>query len=544
MERRFTIRIKPYDGESLSSFMIRFSKENAVNFLTLWNMVKRSKKKYAQMSYLYLLNYLPLNILDYSKLVFVTGLKEEEIFKMTLYYVFKKFCINESFDRARFLFGMIRDEEFFYCPACLKEKAYHRLIWTIESITVCLLHGVRLQNTCPNCGSVLKQHEMREIELCPKCMRKLTNSIGTPTSSELEYKEQVWLNESWYQLIQPNEQKFNAQVLGLKALYLLNKKKLEFDRELIYMNIENPKLLPTLLQHARGTLTQKRTIHLQFILSILLKENMSMQKFYDLELPQSFVNAVLIKPDSIKEKPRCKAPWCINSSVDDSLIKIATSYQRNYDGELISFYFICPKCGCEYIYDGKGCIVERTKFIEGYKMLKDLPLGKMNLKELCDLTGLKNEKIRRYIAYFSSNKILKPINKYKKVKVDKKCLSIFIDDIKKGDNVEDIKYRDYWEDNFHYLIHRYNNDVLQTIAKERSKRHLHSNLEEKQKVISYVLKELYENNTKITINSVCTRAGIGHETIRLWGCNNMIQTMKKLQQAKNQEMGILKRKGK
>jgi hypothetical protein len=40
-----------------------------------------------------------------------------------------------------------------FCPACLGDGAYHRLIWTPFAVSVCLAHQCLLQDRCPRCGS-------------------------------------------------------------------------------------------------------------------------------------------------------------------------------------------------------------------------------------------------------------------------------------------------------------------------------------------------------------------------------------------------------
>lgn len=529
MLKRFTIRIKPFEGESLSSFMLRFSKENGVKFLTFWNMVRKSNSNYAQMSQLYLLNFTPLNILDYSKLVVATGLNETEIFNMTLYNILKKFSINDNLDRSRFLIDMGRDEMFYYCPLCLKENPYHRLMWNIQNVTLCLNHEVYLKNTCPKCGRYIKQNDIREISKCPYCFENLTSKTEVAVRNEEEYKIQALLHNSLHELMQPIEIKFEAQVIALKILYLLNDKKNDFNRELVCQNIQNPKLVPTLLQHARGTLSQERTIHFKFILSVLTQKYISFKEFYEMTLPEEFIETLLTKPIKDVEESFCKAPWCNKYKVHNSLVKIATSYHKKDDGDFQSYYFICPECGCEFIYDKEGCIVERTKFIQAYNQLKNLDLETFQLSELAALNKVSKDKMIRYIAFFSSNKILNPIARYSNIHIDDTLIKMFIEEIDSGSNIEEIRSKDYWKNNYHYLIHRYNNKVLQAIAMEHLRRHINPNLEEKHSIVNNVIKELYENDIKITIDAVCQRLGVVHETIRAWECNEIIQNMKKLQ---------------
>ncbi len=530
---RFTIRIKPFKGESLSSFMLRFSKENGVKFLTFWNMMKKPNSNYAQMSHLYLLNYTPLNILDYSKLVVATGLNEIDIFNLTLYNILKKFSINDNLDRSRFLINMVRDEMFYYCPLCLKESPYHRLIWTFEDITLCLKHRVNLKNTCPKCGKSIRQNDIREIGKCPYCFESLFSNIEGTVQNEEGYKIQTWLHNSLLELMQPIELKFESKLLARKILYILNDKEDDFNRELVCRNIPNPKLVPTLLQHARETLSQERTIYLKFIISLLVDKHISFKEFYEMNLPEEFIETLLKKPKKYMEEPYCKAPWCKNYKVQDSLVKIATSYHKKSDGNFQSYYFICPECGCEFIYDKEGFITERTKYIQAYNQLNNFDLETMQLSELATFSNVSKDKMIRHIAYFSSNKILDPIARYSNIKISDTLINMFIEQIQNGTNIEDIRSKDYWKNNYHYLIHRYNNKVLQAIAIEHLRRHINPNLEEKHNIVNSVIKELYENGIKITIDAVCQRLGIAHETIRAWKCNEIIQNMKNLQKSES-----------
>ncbi len=527
----FTARIKPYEGESLSSFMLRFSKANGIKFLTLWNMIKKNATKYAQMSHIHLLNFTPINIIDYSKLATATGLNEADIFNLTLYNLLKKFSVNDNLDRSRFLLDMLTNDSFYYCPLCLKENPYHHLIWSIKEVTLCKKHGIYLINECYKCGRTIEQNHIIEIGKCPYCLSSITDTKQLSIGNNDEYRRQNLTYDSLCDLLKPKDIRIQPQLLALKIIYVLNGQNKVYNRETVCKNISDSQLVPTLLQHARGTLSQERTINLKFILSVLEEENISFKEFYELELPEEFVNSLLVKQPKYEEESFCKAPWCKNYNVKNSLFKIPTSYQKKYNGDFKSYYFICPECGCEYIYTKEGRIAERTNFVYAYNSLKNLEMSTKSLKDLSEFCNISKDRMLRFVAYFSSNNIFDPLDRYCSIHVNEILINKFIEEIEKGVGIEEIRHKKYWNDNYHYLIHRYNNKVIQAIAMNHLNRHKNPNIEGKMDLIKDVIDDLLKNNIKITIDAVCERLGIVHETIRLWRCNEIIQNIKKIQRS-------------
>jgi TniQ len=66
-----------------------------------------------------------------------------------------------------------------FCPHCLCEAVYHRLIWIPVACAACLQHKCLLVNSCPQCGSTIKIQSIVEL-VCSKCEFALT---AVPTDS-------------------------------------------------------------------------------------------------------------------------------------------------------------------------------------------------------------------------------------------------------------------------------------------------------------------------------------------------------------------------
>lgn len=82
-----------------------------------------------------------------------------------------------------------------WCPICLGNDLvpYHRLIWTLQPVTRCLVHSAALVDQCPRCRRKLPIiHERSHVEICPWCATDLRDtpkltagSFSTALASEL-----------------------------------------------------------------------------------------------------------------------------------------------------------------------------------------------------------------------------------------------------------------------------------------------------------------------------------------------------------------------
>jgi hypothetical protein len=70
-----------------------------------------------------------------------------------------------------------------WCPICLAKdrEPYHRLLWMLQPVTHCMLHGVTLAGRCPNCHRFAPIiHDRSHIEICPWCAWDLRDTEATP----------------------------------------------------------------------------------------------------------------------------------------------------------------------------------------------------------------------------------------------------------------------------------------------------------------------------------------------------------------------------
>lgn len=527
VENRFTVRIRPYTGESLYSFMLRFAEENGISILKLWNMIKKTRSHLVQLADAGVLNFVPINMIEPLKMAYMTGLAVEDIFGMSFYYLLKKFCGNSKIERSRFISEILRDT-FNYCPKCLHESPYHRLLWSVKNVNICIKHRNPLINRCLHCNQEIMIKDLHGFRTCPYCGNELwENEIFTPLDTE-EFKRQSWVYNTFDKLITNSDIKVEPNDMAIRILFILNKAQSIFDREVIQNSLNGREMLPTVLQHARESLSNKRTMHLSFILSVLYENNTSIDKFLNMKVPEDFIASIRNKTTLKKDEVCCIAPWCKNYMKKGMLVKTGTSFKRKNDGDVYKYYLICPECGCEYAFDENNELKERTHFIESYHLLNNFTKQELGLKRLSEKTGLSQEMVRRCLSYFQSRQVFTGEFNRKTYEVDELLLHKFIKAIKSDIRINEIKKWPIWESYNHFLFYRFHKDVIKELNTNACGKHieLKEAVNERQIFIKNTLERMLKQDSEITIKNVCKEAGVCAETLRYWGCNPLIAQIK------------------
>lgn len=245
--------------------------------------------------------------------------------------------------------------------------------------------------------------------------------------------------------------------VAMRLLYLLSGRQPHFNRQLAEVAL--PSTLPKLLQHARESLSQKRTLHLSFLLNTLHEHHVSMPEFLQTTVPDSFLKSVRQGVVRRAEQLACLAPWCNGYRQPGSLVKTGTTLKRRKSGETLLYYLACNECGCEYAIYEDGELKERTYFIEGYQALKETnaPLG--GLKRLTRSIGFTEDKTRRCLAYFCTrNQFVDP--SAIPFEVDTSLLERVLNDTRKGTKLKVIQQWKCWESYQQFLVYRFHPEVM------------------------------------------------------------------------------------
>jgi hypothetical protein len=88
------------------------------------------------------------------------------------------------------------DDRAQYCPFCLREARYHRLIWSVIPITLCLEHRMLLWDRCPTCGSRISIAEVVAAQ-CEACESDLRDAPALHLSAGCRGVSSQILIQSW-----------------------------------------------------------------------------------------------------------------------------------------------------------------------------------------------------------------------------------------------------------------------------------------------------------------------------------------------------------
>lgn len=528
----FTVRPKLLPGESFWSYLLRIAEQNGIPILMMLNSIKTWEQKYVQRTDFALLDISPGSILNMEQLSTLTGQSIEKLLDTTFVPLLRKFGANQEVQRARFVSGMILDT-YRFCPQCLEDVLYYRLLWRMAPITSCAKHGVVLIHKCYNCGKEIKLRDIELLDVCPYCGYLLTKDVPSALTGN-DQKRQIWMHETLCTLLTPVSQHIRSNAAAMRLLYLLCGRQSHFDRHLVEALL--PSVLPTLLQHARDSHSQKRILHLSFLLNTLHEHHFTITEFLQTTVPDSFVESVRQRMVRRADQLSCLAPWCGGYQRPGTLVKTGTTLKRRKSGETLLYYLACTECGCEYAIDEDGELKERTYFIEGYQALKETnaPLG--GIKELASSIGFTEDKTRRCLAYFCTRHQLDE-SALIRFEVGTSLLERVLNDIRKGTKLKAIQQWECWESHQQFLVYRFHPEVMHTLIElKRPRPFKRSDTAVKREKVRVALDTLLDRDKDITLGSVCDIIGVCPETIRSWGCNADIARAKQLQRQRRLEL--------
>ncbi|WAH37450.1 hypothetical protein [Alicyclobacillus dauci] len=250
-----------------------------------------------------------------------------------------------------------------------------------------------------------------------------------------DWEKQQWMLEAWETLLLGNEVHLEPTEVAARLLYLVGGRDSVFNREISMSSLPDPTVLPTLLQHARGSLSEKRTLHLSFLLSTLYEHGIPMLEFVAVNVPQSFLDSLRKEAVRKVDELSCQAPWCNGFQLRGTLVKTGTTVKRRKSGEVLLYYLACLKCGCEYALDEQGELKERTYFISGHKLLRQLSPQILGLKDMARQTGMTEDKIRRCLAYFCTRQGTGTFAEPSSI-ISSKLVRRFLDEVRAGSKLK------------------------------------------------------------------------------------------------------------
>jgi hypothetical protein len=345
---RFTVRPRPYEGESLSGYLIRLSLANFVDCREILRYLQKGnyfKNGGRPVSYI---DIYPELQIDYQLLEHSAGLSSMMIDTLSFKSTIFKF-VTESSDWGKIrLTQMLNTKNRRFCPICLSNSMNYKLLWQVREIEICEVHKVLLTSTCSNCQCEQPYYaQSLGLGLCFNCsyeLYHLTRESGVTDS----IRKQLLYYLDWGNLLDPKfsfehsvDTDVAKQVLAAKILYINSEQ------------ITNPPLTETYLRDLRAYIRGKKiTIPLTIPMMIKCLRNldMSLAEFANLQLPSAYIQRIQ-EDSTLKHFGSCIAPWCKSFNMNNAMVGI--NYNWEVQGKNFSKNAICMDCLMQYGYESK-----------------------------------------------------------------------------------------------------------------------------------------------------------------------------------------------
>jgi len=520
---KFTIRIKPKEGECLTSFLYRLANENECKMPNLIEKIKMPGKRRGSKYTIPTLVFSPLDNYNMSKLSSFTGLAEKQLLGHTIHPYHLKFThainlLNREWETQYRRF----------CPCCLEEKNYFKLIWQVKELEICLVHKVKLRHFCHKCNYLLPFADSITVlnKQCPKCEAFLTTGIKTENKSTTYLKDQQRKYEDWIYLLSKDIDSgiYHSldEYLTLTYLYFIstqeNIKDIPIPRFRGFYN--------TLINSIKTKKKNKdRSVTPLNLLRTLRHYDVRVQNFFQLKVPENFLNSSIVEAQG--KLGKCLAPWCtcFGKSTSMKRAKLHRSSLRFSD---IS---ICTRCNVAYGFERN---TKEWKNIDGLikifedlngNLEVDLDINKL-LKNKGEVSEFQGNYLLGYLWNYYNSTI--NINMY----ISKEKQEQLKDLVSKTKNIPHLKsmaIKKYGWDTLEFFCIYHSNEVKSHIyfglKETRTQKTIDNRTGKVRKYINYLL----ENDIEITIDEVCNGIGCSVRTLSESGLNKLIFQMKEKQ---------------
>ncbi|WP_341282092.1 TniQ family protein [Paenibacillus sp. FSL H8-0537] len=160
-------RPERYHDESISSYLYRLARANYRPLGVLLASFGITRAEWLR------------NMISEDKLIHIADhlVQDKNILHQGTYFVYRE-LLDENSD-LHLLKNRMK-----FCPDCYREDAYHRMMWGLKPITICLQHGTRLIDACPSCEKPIEMEQFM-CGFCKCCdfYYKQTKSISIPFDS-------------------------------------------------------------------------------------------------------------------------------------------------------------------------------------------------------------------------------------------------------------------------------------------------------------------------------------------------------------------------
>lgn len=167
----------PESDESLTGYLRRLASVNglpSVNSLAVL----------ADTPLNYLINHPDIPLNDYHMLARLSAQPADSLRDLTFQHLMAKFGRGDPRRRAGPFLNRTLAFHLRYCPQCLAESLYYRLVWRFKLLQGCPHHGCRFLEVCPGCGEAIPLFSAPfDLSKCPHCKADLLHTEVRPLAA-------------------------------------------------------------------------------------------------------------------------------------------------------------------------------------------------------------------------------------------------------------------------------------------------------------------------------------------------------------------------
>ncbi|MEO2255402.1 TniQ family protein [Paenibacillus amylolyticus] len=402
-----TIKTRPYQGESLTAFLMRTAERNHISYQSLLQI---ADIKYTRSHHL---DFNPKYITELDKLASLLE-TDKAIFQNSSFGHITEVLLDvdeqHSISYNNFFFKLFNRIYRRFCPMCLKQQNSYLLFWQINDYKVCVHHGLTLTSKCPSCQKDQPYISLSLVRLeCYSCGEKLTkyNHVFQKLASEVT-REQVNLNSLWNTLQNINTQlkyekaRSKSEYLALLILFICSGKREEYDHSNVeFLTLDFKCRLLSFIDRREG---YKPTLHQ--LINLILYTNLEISNLLKIEIPTQFIESVQRYNKRFSEVPVCQSPWCPSYQTSSTMVRTKMKVFK-WEGIIYSAVFMCSCCYVKFARKGNQ---EYREVGESYLWAWNhvLPLLRRGESETNIISDLKitRYKALKYHVYFSVQNVV------------------------------------------------------------------------------------------------------------------------------------------
>lgn len=404
--KKFTIRPKPNQGETLTSFLNRVVNLNKLKGVNqIWSLVQSEEKGKVDSHYYFRLDLYPSRV-NLMKLGNLLGLSYEQL----LSYTFEPICgLFYTKQYGMSIFSKEIEKKYRkFCKSCLRENGVYKLIWQIKGIQICKTHSTKIQSTCDNCGEqqpyLSNSMNNYMCNYCGVLLFKQKDELVLDEVIKSKYLriyrdwESILYDSSWFPEVSTIQRK-----IAVVLLFLATPNRHDFS----YRNHPNLKrnqvrVLIKLIKN-RGA----EQVSLKFFFTILRDLNIEIKELKNIKIPLSFFRFIFKEITSIIiKKPimetYCRTSWCVSFRSTSSIKNLKLQSNGEYIPKLHLYpsQIMCTDCWIKLGFNEKKNQWEEINFsYDIFSKIITLINEKNTMTEIAAVLGKSYMTVAMYIGY-------------------------------------------------------------------------------------------------------------------------------------------------